>query len=491
MRAITRNLVLVTGSRLFDGGVRFVTVPLVLGYFGSTRFGLIALAFSISGLLTIAEFGISVNAIRRLTELLQAGRLAELIDLVNSATFFYLIVGLFNLLVVGVIGWQGPRWFGLDEAQANDFFCMMLSLGLFSACTWALSIYRQVLHASGLVGWDEGINLGSSALTLAVVGATLHWHWGPALYFSVALLPQMVPMVLRVMRVQKLVPGLRFRPAPNWNLFRPLVGTSVWLFVLALAETLANQYRPIILAQQAGLSSVADFRIVQQVAGFATLLLAGVMTVVYPIVAKLDASEDAQRLHLAMTRGSRLLLWAHLAILVPMAFLAAPMLSLYVGRSFEPLAPALAVWLLSLLAYHNSIVSSLVLGRGRLAPLALSASIAAALSLLIGHALAPAYGVVAMAWTYSGYMAFQLASLYLVLLPRAGGGSGWDLAMQVFPRPLLAASMAAAVAWWLTVASHLPKWAAGVLFCPLFAAMALTVGQVLQDWREVRGGVRG
>jgi O-antigen/teichoic acid export membrane protein len=280
---------------------------------------------------------------------------------------------------------------------------------------------------------------------------------------------------------------MRLGLAPRWDLFKPLVGTSLWLFVLALAETLANQYRPIILAQEAGLGSVADFRIVQQVAGFATLLLAGVMSVIYPVVAKLDANEDAQRLHLALTRGSRLLLWAHLAILVPMAFLAAPMLSLYVGRSFEPLAPALAVWLLSLLAYHNSIVSSLVLGRGRLGPLALSASIAAALSLVAGHALAPAHGMMAMAWTYCGYMAFQLVSLYLVLLPRAGGGNGWDLAAHVFPRPLLLAAMAAAAAWWLAAGLQLPNWAPGVVFCPIFAALALTVGKVRQDWHEVRG----
>jgi O-antigen/teichoic acid export membrane protein len=211
------------------------------------------------------------------------------------------------------------------------------------------------------------------------------------------------------------------------------------------------------------------------------------MSVVYPIIAKLDASDDTLRLQLALTCGSRLLLWAHLAVLVPMAFMAAPMLSLYVGRSFEPLAPALAVWLVSLLAYHNSIISSLVLGRGRLAPLALSASIAAVLSLLAGRALAAAHGVMAMAWTYSAYMAFQLASLYLVLLPRAGGGSGWDLAAQVFPRPLLSAIVAAAAAWCLAAELHLANWVAGVLFCPFYAALALTVGHVRQDWREVRG----
>ena len=483
---MARNLVLVTGSRVLDGGIRFLTVPIVLGYFGNTQFGLISLAFSFNVFLNIADFGMSVNAIRRLTEHLQAGRHDDVIELTHAASFYYLMVGLFNLAFVAVIGWQGQRWFALNEAQAQQFFWMMLSLGVFSACTWALSIYRQVLHASGLVGWDESINLVSSVLTLAVVAATLVWHWGPALYFSAVLVPQLVPMMLRLRRAGQLVPGLRFRVAPRWHIFRPLVGTSVWLFVMSLADTLANQYRPIILAQQAGLDSVADFRIVQQVAGFATLLLGGALGVIYPIIAKLDSASDSQRLQLVLSRGSRLLLWGHLAVLVPMAFLATPMLSLYVGRSFEHLAPALAVWLVTLLAFHNSIVASLVLSRGRLGLMATSSSCAAIASLVVGYGWAPGHGVMAMAWTYSAYMAFQLAMLYLVLLPRAGGGNGVALAAHVFPRPVLLTTLAAAAAWGATSWVHWPLWSAGLIFCPLLALLALTVGGVRQDWRLLR-----
>lgn len=488
MRAVARNFLLVTGSRVLDGAVRFVTVPIVLGYFGRADFGLVALAFSMNMFLSIADFGISVNAVRRLTELLQQKKHGEVVALVHAASFHYLLVGLFNLAVVLLIGLLGQAWFDLDERQARAFFWMMLSLGATSALTWAFSIYRQVLHASGQVGWDEGINLAGTALTVLGVWATLQFRLDVATYFLLALLPPLLPLALRVRRARQRVPGLRLGLARDWARFRPLVGTSAWLFLMSLAELLANHYRPVILAQRASLEAVADFRVIQQVAGFATLLLGGVMSVVYPAVARLDAAGDQARLALALTRGTRLLLWAHLGLLVPLAFLAAPLLGLYVGRSFEHLAGSLALWLLALVAYHNAIISSLVLARGRVAWLGLSAALAAALTLGVAHALAPRFGVAAMVWAYTAYMAIQLAVMYFVLLPGAGGGSGFALAARVWPRPLIFALVAVAAALAVVRATGAPPWVAGLLFAPLFALAAWRLGGARDDLRAVRAG---
>ena len=486
MRVMARNLVLVTGSRALDGAVRFFTVPVVLGYFGRIEFGLIALAFSMHVFLTIADFGISVNAVRRLTEYFGEKRYADIASLARSASFFYLVIGLVNLLAVVLVGVFGQAWFKLDDKQAHAFLWMMLSLGVSSAITWAFSIYRQILHAASQVGWDESINLLSSALTVAVIGATLHFKFSVQVYFALVLMPPLLPLALRVRRVKQIVPGLRVGFSRDWALFRPLVGTSLWLFAMSLSELLANHYRPIILAQQSGLESVADFRIIQQVAGFATLLISGIMSVLYPVVARLDAAGDQARLNLALTRGSRLLLWAHLGLLVPMAFLAAPMLRLYVGRSFEHLSVELAVWLLTLVAYHNSVISSLVLARGRLAGLTLSSVLAAVVTLTAAYFGAARYGVAAMVATYTTYMAVQLAFVYLVALPAAGGGSGWAMVAHVFPRPLLCAAFAAAAAFWLASALDLGAWMAGIFFLPLFSLSAFAVGGVRQDWHSLR-----
>ncbi len=486
MPSVARSFIWVTLSRALDGAVRFFTVPIVLHYFGRADFGLLALAFSMHVFLSIADFGVSVNAVRRLSELFHQRRHADIAQLARAATFFYALIGAANLAIVVLLGVCGRQWFQLDERQAHAFFWMMLSLGVSSAVTWTFSIHRQILHASAQVGWDESINLIASVLTVVVVAATLHWRLRIEVYFALLMLPPLVPLALRVRRVMQTVPGLRPGLSADWTLFRPLVGASLWLFLLSLGELLANNYRPVILAQQAGLESVADFRVIQQVAGFATLLLSGFMSVLYPLIAQLDAAHDESRLNLALRQGSRLLLWAHLGILIPLAFAAETLLHLYVGRSFTHLTVALTVWLLTLLAYHNTAISSFIMARGELRLLTLSSLAAAALSLGAAYGLAARYGVMATVGTYSVYMAIQLAVLYGGALKRAGGGSGLALAWDVFPRPVMGAAVTAAAAWAVSTAAGRGWWLAAVVFVPLFAAWAWGLGGVKADLRALK-----
>jgi O-antigen/teichoic acid export membrane protein len=363
---------------------------------------------------------------------------------------------------------------------------MMLALGLSSLANWVFAIYRQVLQAANLVGWDEALNLISTVLILVVLAATLHFRWPVATYFMLVLTPPLVPMLLRLWRVRRLVPDVRLGFALDWPTVRPLAGTSAWLFLMTAAEMAANHYRPIVLAQQASLGDVADFRIVQQVAGFATLMMSGLLSALYPAVARLEAAGDSRRVRLALVHGTRTLLWLHVLVLVPMALVAAPLLTLYVGTSFAHLAPALALWLLTLLGYHNAIVSSLVLARGRIAPLALTTLVSALLCLVLSWWLVPRFGLMALVWAYALHAAIQLAVMYLWMVPLAGAGSGWVLLAQVVPQPLVAAGVGALATALLVYGARAPLWLGALVFAAIVAAFALRPGGVLADWRSLK-----
>lgn len=486
MRVMARNFVLVSGSRALDGVVRFVTVPLVLHHFGRTDFGLLALAFSMQAFLTVADFGLSVNAVRHFSGAFQRKDPAAVRALAHAASHCYAIIGLVNLAAVVGLGLMAQRWFDLQPAQADQFFWMMLALGLSSAFTWSFAIHRQILQAASRVGWDEAVNLSATALTVAAIGATLYWDLAPATYFALVLLPQVAPTVMRVRKVKDLVPGYTVGFGANWPLFRPLVGTSLWLFLLTLAELLANNYRPVILAQQAGLESVTDFRIIQQIASFAMLLLSGCMAVVYPTIARLDAADDHVRIRAAIARGSRLLLWAHLALLVAMAFMSELMLRLYVGTAYTHLAAPLALWLVTLVAYHNAIMSSVVIARARLRAITIAAVIHTVLTLATTYWFAPRYGVMAAVWSYALYVGLQLGVMYFIAAPSAGAGSGAMLFTRVLTGPVVAALGCAAVALFGVRALHTGYWIGALIFFGIFIAVALTMGGVRRDWASLK-----
>jgi O-antigen/teichoic acid export membrane protein len=487
MRTVARNFILVTASRLIEGGVRFLTVPIVLGYFGREDFGLMALAFSLHVFLTLADFSISANVVRRFSDHLVAGDTGAVLRLARVATSVYVGIGLLNLAVVLLVGVFAERWFKLEPAQAQAFFWMMLSLGVSSLLTWAGTVYRQVLHASQQVGLDEAYNLLATVGTLLVLGATLWWRLDLVTYFALVLVPPLLPMWLRARRACRLVPGLGFGLSSEWALFSPLLGGTLWLLLMTLADMAANHFRPILLARADGLETVTDFRVMQQVAGFATLMLTGAMNVAYPAVARLDAAADHARLRLVLQQGSRVLLAGHVAVLVPLAFGSALLLELYVGAAYRALALPLALWLLSLLALHYTIVMSFAMSRGQTRLLALGACTNALVSLALAFGLAPRLGLQAMVASYAAYVVLQMLLMYLLALPAAGGGPGATLAMQVMTRPLgLALGVGLPVGAGLWAAGQ-PLWWGAPLFLAAFAGLMWGPGGLRADFRALRG----
>lgn len=487
MRTVARNFILVTASRLIEGGVRFLTVPIVLGYFGREDFGLMALAYSLHVFLTLADFSISANVVRRFSDHLVAGDNGAVQRLARVATSVYVGIGLLNLAAVLLVGVFAEHWFKLAPAQAQAFFWMMLSLGVSSLLTWAGMAYRQVLHAAQQVGLDETYNLLATVGTLVVLGATLWWRLDLVTYFALVLLPPMLPLWLRARRACQLVPGLGFGLSADWPLFRPLLAGTLWLLLMTLADLAANHFRPILLARAEGLETVTDFRVMQQVAGFATLILTGAMNVAYPAVARLDAAADHTRLRLVLQQGSRVLLAGHVAVLVPMAFGSALLLELYVGAAYRALALPLALWLLSLLALHYSIVMSFAMSRGQMRLLALGACTNAVVSLALAYGLAPRWGLQAMVASYAAYVLLQMLLMYLLALPAAGGGSGRTLALQVMTRPLgLALLLGLPIGAGLHGAGQ-PLWLGAPLFLAAFAAAMWGPGGLRADFRALRG----
>jgi O-antigen/teichoic acid export membrane protein len=216
------------------------------------------------------------------------------------------------------------------------------------------------------------------------------------------------------------------------------------------------------------------------------LVLTGFMNVAYPIVARLDAANDQARLSLVMRQGSRLLLWGHLALLVPMAFATPLMLHLYVGQNYVQLAGWLSLWLLTLTTLHHTIISSFVITRGKVRLLALGALFNAALSLGLARLFAAQWGVAAMVLSYGVFMVFQMLVTYLLALPAAGGGSGGRALLTVLPAPVLAAGLAGGLSVALMAWMQWPLWCGAPAFLAFFALLAIGPGHVLRDLRLLR-----
>ena len=482
MKRVLGNLAWATASKLFDAAVRFLTVPIVLAHFGKLDFGLLALAYSISVFLAIADFGLNVNAVRRLSEYVLTGDTAGAGRLVRACSFYYAWIGGVNFVAVVGVGAMGASWFNLAPEQASDFFWMMVALGFSTLLYWCFAVHRQLIQAAGQLGWDERNNLICAFGLAALVWLTVHGGLDVVTYFVASLAIGSIPIALRVWKARRLIPGLSIGFQRDWALFSPMVSSSALIFVMSLAQLMAVHFRPIILASQGTLEAVGDYRILQGVVSFALMVSGGLFNVIYPEVARLESQGDKKRLRDLAYRGTSLLMWCHLLLLLPLMLASELILGLYVGSAYTHLALPLALWLLTCISGHNAILSSVLLSRGRLGPLTVTSVVNALLSLGLAWILVPDYGLNAVVWTYLLYFVVQTVVFYIYLMPPLGLGSVLEIA-GVAIRPMLWSGVAAAAPMFVAIRYGAPMWAAGVVAGLGIVVAWLSVGH---GWRDVK-----
>lgn len=490
MKRVLHNLIWTTSSKLADAAVRFLTVPIVLGHFGKAQFGLLALAFSINVFLSIADFGLNINAIRRLADYQARQDWPAVAKLVRSCSFYYSLIGFVNLAGVLVVGWMAPQWFNLDAVQAETFMWMMVSLGVASWLGWSFAIHRQIIQAAGQLGWDERNMLFCTVGAAALVGLTVWLDLTLVSYFIGSMLVGCIPIVLRLNKVRQLVPGLTIGFKADWQIFKPMVNTSLLIFMMSLSHLMANNFRPIILAAEGTLNDVADYRIIQGVVSFALMVSGGALNVIYPEVARLEAEGETGRLRELTYRGTSLLLWSHMLLLVPLALCSELILRLYVGPGFVHLALPLALWLLTCLAGHNAVFSSVLLSRGMIGMLTLTSVVNAAATLALAYVLVPAFGLNAVIGTYVLFVVLQTLVFYLLLVPKLGFGR-WHDVLRIMVTPLLGSLVAAAVSVGIASALHAPLWIAGVISAIVIIGLGWSIGDVAKNLRFFARGRGG
>ena len=51
-------------AKIIDAGAKFFTIPMLVGYYGKSDYGLIALVFSLNAYMRLMDMGINIGSIR-------------------------------------------------------------------------------------------------------------------------------------------------------------------------------------------------------------------------------------------------------------------------------------------------------------------------------------------------------------------------------------------------------------------------------------------
>ncbi len=409
-------------AKILDAAAKFVTIPMLVGYYGKSDYGLIALAFSLNAYLRLMDLGMNVGSVRFLSMWEAKSEWEPIARASRSSIIFYGSIGLINSIIFMFMANYGQFLFNLQPEQIPTYRVMMYVLSASTILNWLSNVIIQLLSAKDELGFVNRITVLSSILNFLVAFVAIQFEWSLTLYFFFYTLSTLVPIPFNIHRLNVYPLRLWELLTPKWDgqIFKEIIGYSSAIFLMGLFQLTANELRPILLARFAsGIDVLTDYRVIQTIAmliiSFGTIFL----QVLLPSASKVYAENNHPKMEKMVFEATRYISIFLTAVVFLLILNSTNILLLYMGQDYLHLGIWLNIWLLTvLLNMHNTPVASLVLSSGKTRFLIYSSATACIISLPITVILAPRLNVGAAVIGYFAYMSIQIGFFYLYYIPK-------------------------------------------------------------------------
>ena len=136
-----------TFSKVLNAVLGFVSVPLLIGYFGKADYGLLSIATACNGYMHLMDLGMNTGAVKFFSQWEAEGK-RDLIRRVSATNAtFYIIISLINILGLLLLAIFGEPLFSVTHEQFQTLRVCFLILAFFSTMSWLTTVYTQLLTA--------------------------------------------------------------------------------------------------------------------------------------------------------------------------------------------------------------------------------------------------------------------------------------------------------------------------------------------------------
>lgn len=407
-----------TLSKILNAIFGFVSVPILLGYFGKADYGILSIATACNGCMHLLDLGMNTGAVKFFSQWSAEGKRDLIQKVSNTNTTFYLIISAINIVGLLFLAWFGEGLFSVSHDQFLKLRICFYILAIFASVSWVTSAYTQLLTAFKKIVFTMQVNSVMIILRIALIFCVLYFKLSLIEYFfylTAIVAATIIPYIVKCKR-EKLLDSLK--PAAHWKEFRIVFYFSLSIFALSLFQVVATQSRPIVLSMFAekGAEAVADFRIVEVIPQFIIMLCGSLIAIFLPnssqMVVKNDKREIQNFVNVWTTRTTIFVC----VLCFPFMVAAKEILSAYVGVDYAYLAKWLVLWCFFLIVQmHSTPAFSFILAKGRTKALVVSTAIASVISIVVNICLSHSIPVGSAVIGYAVYMMCLIGVYYLYI----------------------------------------------------------------------------
>ena len=469
--------------------------PFMLHRLGDEQYGMWTLFLSILGWFYRLDFGLANGAAKYIAEYSVLGEHKRVNQVINTLWPLFTLGGI--LIVAGsfCLSPRLPQLLRLPERYSAQgtltFLILAIDFGVnfSSAVLNAALVGRQRIDLLSLVG------VIGVVLKVMLVVAVLSLGLGLPTLALATLSISVTVAALRFYFLRRTYQQLRV----SLTLFDRMAvaklatyGLFYFLLFVGASMELPNN---LVINYSASVALIAPFSVAMRIANLVHYASGSVGTVLMPAFSEVDALGRTDQMQQMLIQGTRFVLAASAMLVIPLGFLAGPLISLWVGAEYTWIAGVTVVLLLTMLlrtGFHPA--STLLLGLARHRLQAAVSLLTGALNLLVAILLVQSIGLMGVALgnlITLGLMSFLLVNLCACRVIRL---SFWRLAQRTIV-PLFLPAFASGLLGWAFLRYRYPDtmWMLGIeaTGCALLFGLVYFWGLSRRERVLLVGEVRG
>ncbi len=431
---------------LFNIVISFLLTPLLIRRLGADQWGLLLLVWSVTGVLSLANFGMSEAALRYIAHYFAKNDIVGINRVLGASLTFYIAVcAVISAVVLGATSVVAD-WVKVPETSAYviepllRLTTVLFTLGILTNAYRAIPMAVHRYDISNFVSVTQGVVRTAGLLILVLVGLRVLTLvvWEVTLASAV--------LVAHVVIARRLIPGLHWLPSISLSGIREIFGYSLFSFLTQAALLVYRELGKLLLGNQLGTASVAYLGTPDSVSNCLHQIL---INAIETLVPRFSAARDAEFDKLLLVASTWAAFVCVVAFYIPLSVLMPDLLRLWISDEFaresSTVGSLLTLGLIGSVTFAP--IATLFRGRGQPAFVTVIMTATATVVLAVSLLLIPSQGVNGVGYAYLLSNVCWMAGLVIGWVRLYGWHSLGELARAAgFP------SLLASVLWYAETA---------------------------------------
>lgn len=441
---IASGLIWGTLGKLVSAAYSFVTVPLLIGYFGKADYGLIGLALSLNVYMKLLDMGLGNTNLRYFSNYLAKKDIGKVKELFGTCIAFYGCAGLINALVMLLLSFYVSSIFNVTPEQTIILRELLYIIGLNAVLRWYTNCFGQLVQGDEQVGYYSKIGLMGTLISIVVLVLTLTLHFSIVLYYALLVFSGFIyTTYFSIKKIREIVPDISFLPHFSKSMFLEILPYSMNIFSVYLVTWGAENLLPIFLGIRCNSSEITDFNIFLTIMGFLSFISGSFNSAIFPSVSKNVAVNNREAINRVAYQGTKYLSIILCFTTFGFISVSSDFMYIYLGNSFMYLVPWLDLYLINNLGNHNAGIAAIIYSGRDIKEITRFCAVSYSLYAISFWFLIPYFGARSIALSCTAFNIIQMSFYYFYYWPKKVGVNAWYIFWNdLFPFVIVGASIA-------------------------------------------------